>query len=79
MAEELGRQEEAREYAGRLERARVAYEKKLWNGEYFDFDEHSEHRNTIMADQLCGLWYMSTIDGEVKEQLMDKEKASNLF
>jgi non-lysosomal glucosylceramidase len=31
--------------------------KKLWNGEYFNYDADSPYRTNIMADQLAGQWY----------------------
>lgn len=79
MAEELGK-EESHVYADKVKRARDAYIGKLWNGEYFKYDEQPENETIVMADQLCGFWYLSTIDGSVKEELMDSDKvSSNMF
>lgn len=39
-----------------------AYLSKLWNGKYFNFDEGSLSQKTIMADQLCGYWYLDNVN-----------------
>lgn len=44
-------------YADLLKRGRQAFEDKLWNGKYYNFDCSAE-KSTIMADQLCGHWYL---------------------
>src|SRR5258708_20329383 len=31
--------------------------KKVWNGEYFNYDLDSPYRTNIRADQLAGQWY----------------------
>lgn len=42
-----------------LQKAKVSFEEKLWNGEYYNFDSSSKSQGkTIMSDQLCGLWYI---------------------
>ncbi|KAL8061291.1 hypothetical protein ABFX02_02G078000 [Erythranthe guttata] len=41
----------------RFEKAKKVYE-KLWNGEYFDYDDSgSSTSSSIQADQLAGQWY----------------------
>ena len=58
MAEALGKVSEAYEYRSQLEKAQSAYEDKLWNGEYYNYDSSkSKHRDSIMADMLAGQWY----------------------
>jgi non-lysosomal glucosylceramidase len=58
MADALGRFAEAADYRQRLERARQAFEDRLWNGEYYNFDlNQGKARTTIMADQLAGHWF----------------------
>nr|7W2V_A Chain A, Glucosylceramidase [Thermoanaerobacterium xylanolyticum LX-11] len=37
--------------------AQQNFEKELWNGEYYNFDTESDHKDSIMADQLAGQWY----------------------
>jgi non-lysosomal glucosylceramidase len=45
-------------YRNLVERGKQAFERKLWNGEYYNFDSSGgKHSNSIMADQLAGQWY----------------------
>ncbi len=53
----LGDDKAAGEYKSLFQRAQAAYIKKLWNGEYFNYDSQSPYRSDIMADQLAGQWY----------------------
>lgn len=47
------------EFTDLLTRAKSAFEKKLWNGRYYNFDcSATDHAKSIMTDQLCGLWYL---------------------
>lgn len=58
MAEEMGRAERAGEYRALLARAQAAYEGRLWNGSYYDYDaSQSRHHDSVMADQMCGPWF----------------------
>jgi non-lysosomal glucosylceramidase len=58
MAEVLGKVSEAHEYRNQLNKAQSAYEDRLWNGEYYNYDSsNSEHRDSIMADMLAGQWF----------------------
>jgi len=42
-----------------LSRGKAAFQQKLWNGSYYDFDySGTDHAKSIMSDQLCGLWYL---------------------
>lgn len=56
-------------YQDILEKGKHSLEEKLWNGSYYRFDTSNSHKDTIMADQLCGHWYMKTcgFDYEVSE------------
>lgn len=38
------------------------FDSVLWNGSYYRFDETSASKSTIMADQLCGFWYLQLAD-----------------
>lgn len=41
-----------------LERGKVAYEEKLWNGKYFKYDSGTYANSlSIQADQMAGQWY----------------------
>jgi uncharacterized protein (DUF608 family) len=61
MAEHMGEPTQAQHYAQLLSSARHVFTEKLWTGDYYKFDERRTKRNdTIMADQLCGVWYAGT-------------------
>lgn len=53
-------------YQEKLEQAYESYEKKLWNGKFFKFDELAENSKIVMADQLSGFWALSALDEPVK-------------
>ncbi|KAK7867239.1 hypothetical protein R5R35_000233 [Gryllus longicercus] len=68
IASELKDEKALHHYTQLFEKAKLAFEKKLWNGEYYNFDSASNPgAHTIMADQLCGLWYLraSGVQNEV--------------
>lgn len=45
-------------YGRLLNKGKVSYTDKLWNGKYFNYDaSDSPYHDTIMADQLAGQWY----------------------
>ena len=57
IARALGDTSTAQEYKSLFQRAQASYIKKLWNGEYFNYDLNSPYHTNIMADQLAGQWY----------------------
>lgn len=58
MARELGDDSSADYLWFKFEKAKSAYDKKLWNGSYFNYDSSSAKTSTsIQADQLAGQWY----------------------
>ena len=58
MAEKLGEDEIAERFSQWLENGKKAYERKLWNGRYYNYDNsHSRQHDSIMADMLAGQWY----------------------
>ena len=58
MARRLGDGEAERRWAGWFERAQVAFDRRLWRGHYFAYDDGGgPSSDSIMADQLCGQWY----------------------
>jgi non-lysosomal glucosylceramidase len=58
MAHRLGRIEEARRWAGWFERGQVAFDRRLWRGDHYAYDDGAgPSSDSIMADQLCGQWY----------------------
>ncbi|GMT11513.1 hypothetical protein PFISCL1PPCAC_2810, partial [Pristionchus fissidentatus] len=76
MAEILGRKEEEASLADQVHIAKGIFIKKLWNGRYFNFDETC---SSIMADQLCGVWFIAALDGTTNNMLIDKEKVSSVL
>lgn len=59
----------ANRYTEILSKARDVFEGKLWNGEYYNFDEYSRSAKTIMADQLCGNWFLESISSELAHKV----------
>jgi non-lysosomal glucosylceramidase len=58
LAELMDRSELAADYHRALARGQAAYQARLWNGRYFNYDSSpSRHNDSIMADQLAGQWY----------------------
>ena len=58
MARLVNKSNQEKEYLTWFTRGQVAYESKLWNGKYFNYDSsHSQHHDSIMADMLAGQWY----------------------
>ncbi|XP_063981220.1 non-lysosomal glucosylceramidase isoform X1 [Diachasmimorpha longicaudata] len=55
----VGDNESQAKYSEVLEKGKLAFHEKLWNGTYYNFDScKSDHRKAIMSDQLCGQWYL---------------------
>lgn len=59
MAQLLHDDVKCKEYEALLVRASQAFEKKLWKDNYYKFDEASTDCDAVMADQLCGYWFLS--------------------
>lgn len=58
MARTLTLEEDAAEFSKLLERAKAAFEEKLWNGSYYRFDTKPNNERVIMSDQLAGQWFL---------------------
>lgn len=58
LSECLGNTNDKTYYSELLAKAKSAYENLLWNGSYYNFDESNHEAKSIMADQLCGHWYL---------------------
>ena len=59
MAEKLNHDTLIESFRSKFLQARDVYEKKLWNGSYFNYDSGtSSNSNSIQADQLAGQLYM---------------------
>jgi non-lysosomal glucosylceramidase len=58
MAERLGQAGTARAWAATFERARVAFDRRLWRRDHYAYDDGGgPSSDSIMADQLAGQWY----------------------
>ncbi len=58
MAGRLGQDEVARHWAGWFERGQVAFDRRLWRGDHYAYDDGGgASSDSIMADQLAGQWY----------------------
>ncbi|KAG5127793.1 hypothetical protein JHK82_028628 [Glycine max] len=61
MALELGDREFAETCKRKFLKAKPAFEEKLWNGTYFNYDSGSSgNSKSIQADQLAGQWYTAS-------------------
>lgn len=61
MAAQLGDLATAEGYKRKFIKAKAAFESKLWNGSYFNYDSGtSNNSKSIQADQLAGQWYMAS-------------------
>ncbi|KAL4292010.1 hypothetical protein GQ457_14G012250 [Hibiscus cannabinus] len=58
MAQQVGDKFFAETCKSKFFSAKIAFEKKLWNGSYFNYDSgSSSNSKSIQADQLAGQWY----------------------
>ncbi|KHJ78857.1 hypothetical protein OESDEN_21516 [Oesophagostomum dentatum] len=74
MAKEVGETESLQYFQDVLDRAKEAFEKKLWNGKYFKFDEAPSNNGMIMADQLCGIWALTMLQ---QDEILSQEQISS--
>jgi non-lysosomal glucosylceramidase len=73
MAKDIEDKEAEEKYSKILEKAKKVFEEKLWNGKYYNFDESNISKTTVMADQLCGYWYLQSINSELAKDLLPTE------
>ncbi len=58
MALRLGDEVTARSWAAWFERGQVAFDRRLWRGDHYAYDDGGgASSDSIMADQLVGQWY----------------------
>ncbi|KAG6664079.1 hypothetical protein I3843_02G054600 [Carya illinoinensis] len=61
MAVEIGDSSFAERCKSKFLKAKPSFEKKLWNGSYFNYDSgSSSNSKSIQADQLAGQWYTAS-------------------
>jgi non-lysosomal glucosylceramidase len=56
-ARTLGESDFATKYHQMFAKAQKNYVDKLWNGQYFRFDQDNQSKDAIQADQMAGQWY----------------------
>jgi non-lysosomal glucosylceramidase len=79
-ARALGEGQSADAYHAQFLKAQKTYIDKLWNGEYFRYDEKSEYRDAIQADQLAGQWYANMTGlGDLYPKQMQLSAAKKIF
>jgi non-lysosomal glucosylceramidase len=76
----LGESQSADAYHAQFLKAQKTYIDKLWNGEYFRYDEQSEYRDSIQADQLAGQWYANMTGlGDLYPKQMQLSAAKKIY
>jgi len=66
-------------YENLCSKAAVVFDTKLWNGKYFNYDSStSGHHDSIMADQLCGWYYLVASGLEANSPFVEKHAQSAL-
>lgn len=58
MATLVDKPEDCEKYSEILKKGRKAYEEKLWNKSFYRFDSANHSKDIVMADQMCGHWYL---------------------
>ncbi|NXE43698.1 GBA2 glucosylceramidase, partial [Ptilorrhoa leucosticta] len=59
MAEVLGDTEVRQKYLDILNKGKEAFERRLWNGKYYNYDSSgSDASSSIMSDQCAGQWFL---------------------
>jgi non-lysosomal glucosylceramidase len=80
IALRLGESAAADRHRATFERAQQSYLAKLWNGSYLRYDTGSDHRDSIMADQLAGQWYANLTGlGDVVPREMRRVALETIF
>jgi non-lysosomal glucosylceramidase len=63
IARVLGDAVAAEDWAARFRRARDSFERRLWRGDHYAFDDGGgASADSVMADQLAGQWYADATD-----------------
>ncbi|XP_060068872.1 non-lysosomal glucosylceramidase-like [Ylistrum balloti] len=61
MGKVLGNEEDVKKYTEILDKGKVSFEAKVWNGKYYNYDSNPSggHHDSIMSDQLAGQWFLT--------------------
>lgn len=56
----VGNMDEMKKYTEILDKGKAAFDTKLWNGSYYNYDSSttSGHDDSVMTDQLAGHWFL---------------------
>ncbi|CAD5206170.1 unnamed protein product [Bursaphelenchus okinawaensis] len=79
MAEDMKDEAGVKKYGEALDSAKRVFDTVLWNGSYYNFDQASNSNSTIMADQLCGFWYLQSIDAELVRNLLPQSHVDSVL
>ncbi|HVH87043.1 MAG TPA: non-lysosomal glucosylceramidase [Terriglobales bacterium] len=80
IARKLGDNSSAKNYDDLFKRAQAAFIKKLWNGQYFNYDVGSDYKTDIMAEQLAGQWYADLTGlGDLVPEEMRRSALKHVF
>ncbi|XP_010520789.1 PREDICTED: non-lysosomal glucosylceramidase [Tarenaya hassleriana] len=75
LAREVGDKSSEDYFWVKFQKAKDVYEKKLWNGSYFNYDNSGgQYSSSIQADQLAGQWYAHSCG---LMPIVDKDKAKS--
>uniref|UniRef100_M8C8D8 Non-lysosomal glucosylceramidase n=1 Tax=Aegilops tauschii TaxID=37682 RepID=M8C8D8_AEGTA len=75
LAHEVGDKASEKLFWNKYEKAKSVYDKKLWNGSYFNYDDAGTKASTsIHADQLAGQWYAKACG---LSSIVDKDKSQS--
>lgn len=79
MANLLDKHDDFQHYSEILDKGRKAFEEKLWNKSFYSFDTAtSAKKSVVMADQLCGHWYLRCCGFDYDVSFQRKKKNSNI-
>ncbi|KAK7910313.1 hypothetical protein WMY93_014997 [Mugilogobius chulae] len=80
MATLLDQKQSYEHYKDLLDRGGAAFEKLLWNGKYYNYDNSGRsYSNSVMSDQCAGHWFLRASglgEGEFKAFPVDKIRSA---
>lgn len=75
MANILDHPDDCIKFTEILEKGKASFEDKLWNKTYYKFDTASSSKESVMADQLCGHWYLKCCGFDYDVNATTQEKS----
>ncbi|XP_044264175.1 non-lysosomal glucosylceramidase [Tribolium madens] len=76
IADALQKPKDKEKFQELLDKGKAAFERKLWNGKCYNFDCSDKECRSIMADQLCGQWYLRSCGFNYEVFPQDRVKTS---